>query len=114
MEEITQPSKPTLRNDSKWSVVNGPRRLDANTVNEVKQACQEALNKNPHLILDLSDTVFLASAGLAMLASLHREASDRKGELRVTNCSNDVQRVIEMVRFDKVLSLYGDLASAAA
>lgn len=114
IEEITQSAKPALRTDSKWAVVNGPRRLDASTVNEVKQACQEALNKNPYLILDLSDTVFLASAGLAMLASLHREASEREGELRVTNCSNDVQRVIEMVRFDKVLSLYGDLASAAA
>jgi N-acetylglucosaminyldiphosphoundecaprenol N-acetyl-beta-D-mannosaminyltransferase len=115
VEMSMQPSKPTnSRASSKWAVVNGPRRLDAGTVAEVKQACVDALAKNPHLILDLSDTVFLASAGLAMLASLHRDAGEKNGELRVTNCSSDVQRVIEMVRFDKVLSLYGDLASAAA
>lgn len=113
LAETVQPSQPAPRPNSKWAVVNGPRRLDASTVSEVKQACLEAMSKNPHLILDMSETVFLASAGLAMLAALHREAGERHGELRVTNCSSDVQRVLEMVRFDKVLSLYGDLASAA-
>jgi anti-anti-sigma factor len=76
--------------------------------------CSSMLVQNPFLILDLSDTVFLASAGLAALAHLHRLADERNGEFRVTNCSADVLRVIEMVRFDRVLSLYGDLSSAMA
>jgi len=72
------------------------------------------LNRNPYLIVDLAETVFLASAGLAALAKLNRIATERNGELRVVNCSADVQRVIELVRFDRVLSVYGDLSSAMA
>ncbi|MCZ7672795.1 MAG: STAS domain-containing protein [Chloroflexi bacterium] len=64
------------------------------------------------MILDLADTILLASAGLAVLAQISRTAVQRQGELRVANCSADVMRVIHMVRFDKVLSLFPDVESA--
>lgn len=99
---------------AEWTVVKGPRRLDADSAPTVTDTCSSMLAQNPFLILDLSDTVFLASAGLAALAHLHRLADEKNGEFRVTNCSADVLRVIEMVRFDRVLSLYGDLSSAMA
>lgn len=105
--------QPRPETDGKWAIVKGPRRFDAATADEVKKVCSDMLAQTPYLIVDLSETAFLASAGLATLAHLHKVAIEQNGELRITNCSADVQRVIEMVRFDKVLSLYGDLASAA-
>ena len=99
---------------AEWTVVKAPRRLDADSAPAVTDTCSSMLAQNPFLILDLSETVFLASAGLAALAHLHRLADEKNGEFRVTNCSADVLRVIEMVRFDRVLSLYGDLSSAMA
>lgn len=97
-----------------WAVLKLPRRLDAETAPDVLEQCRVALAQSPHLILDLTDTVFLASAGLAMLARLNREAKEMAGELRVANCAKDVLKVIHMVRFDKILALFDDIASASA
>jgi N-acetylglucosaminyldiphosphoundecaprenol N-acetyl-beta-D-mannosaminyltransferase len=96
-----------------WDVVKLPRRVDALTAPEVIDNCMAVLEENPYLILDLSETVFLASAGLAALAQLNRTAEKLSGELRVVNCSKDVLKVIEMVRFDKILSIYPNIASAS-
>ncbi len=98
--------------DPDWLVYRAPRRLDAVTAPELAETCTELLNEKPHLILDLADTILLASAGLAVLAQISRTAVQRQGELRVANCSADVMRVIHMVRFDKVLSLFPDVESA--
>ena len=97
-----------------WAVLKLPRRLDAQTAPDVLEQCQAALAQNPHLILDLTETVFLASAGLAVLARLNREAKEMAGELRMANCAKDVLKVIQMVRFDKILALFDDIPSASA
>ncbi len=98
--------------DSDWQVLKMPRRLDAETVPTVRAACQQLIAENPHVVLDFTETVFLASAGLAMLSNLDRLAVESGGELRVAGYSDDVYRVMQMVRFDKVLLLYGDVEAA--
>ena len=97
-----------------WSVVKMPRRLDAETAPEVNEQCMQVIQENPHVVLDFTNTVFLASAGLATLSKLDRLAGDKGGELRVAGYSEDVLRVMKMVRFDKILSLYGDVDAAVA
>lgn len=100
--------------ETKWVICKGPRRLDALTAPELETRCTEMLLDTPQLILDLSDTALLASAGLAVLAKITRIANEQNGELRIVNCSEDVLRVIKMVRFDKVLSLYNDVDAAVS
>jgi N-acetylglucosaminyldiphosphoundecaprenol N-acetyl-beta-D-mannosaminyltransferase len=95
-----------------WNVIKLPRRVDALTAPEMIDSCEATLAHSPHLVLDLTDTVFLASAGLAALSRLNRAARDFGGELRVANCTKDVLKVIEMVRFDKILAIYPDIPTA--
>lgn len=95
-----------------WTVVKVARRLDANTANALIEQCEAYLWRNPFLILDFAATVFLASAGLAALVKIQRLAEEQHGRVRLANCSEDVNRVIQMVRFDKVLALYKDVPSA--
>jgi len=97
-----------------WTVVKGVRRFDAASAPEMIRLGTQALGQHHYVILDLSETVILTSAGLSALAYLNRVAQERHGALRVTGCSADVMQVIKMVRFDKVLSLYRDVSSAAA
>lgn len=99
---------------NEWAVFKAPRRLDAVTALALTETCHDMLVTTPNLILDLSDTVLLASAGLAALAKINRDADEINGSLRVVNCSDDVMRVIKMVRFDKVLSLYSDVDAAVS
>jgi len=97
-----------------WMVVKAARRLDATTAPDMIRIGTDSLAQHRYLIVDLSDTVILTSAGLSALAHLNRLAQEQHGALRVTGCSTDVMQVIRMVRFDKVLALYRDVGSATA
>ena len=97
-----------------WTVLRCCRVLDASTAPDFIQTGADALAKNPFLVCDLSETVYLASAGLAALAQLRKIASNLNGELRVVSCSPNVLQVIKMARFDRVLPLYSDFSLAVA
>jgi anti-anti-sigma factor len=107
-----EPSESLEESQPNWNVIKLPRRVDALTAPEMIDSCEATLANSPHLVLDLADTVFLASAGLAALSRLNRAARDFGGELRVANCTKDVLKVIEMVRFDKILAIYPDIPTA--
>jgi N-acetylglucosaminyldiphosphoundecaprenol N-acetyl-beta-D-mannosaminyltransferase len=93
-------------------VVTMPRRFDAATAPQVLQECSDALTPDGWLILDFSSTVFLASAGMAVMVQLQRLAKERGGEVRVAGCSPDVQRTLKLTRLDSVLPLYPSIAAA--
>lgn len=65
--------------ETTWTVLKGPRRLDAASAPEMVETCTSLLDANPRVVLDLSETVLLASAGLAALAQLNRTADERDG-----------------------------------
>lgn len=111
-QPLTTSEKLLLEGD--WAVYKVPRRLDAQNTPEMLEQCLTLLGGNPFLIVDFAGTVFLTSAGLAALVTLHREAEAANGALRVAGCSDDVLEVLRMVRFEKVLALYPDLPTATA
>lgn len=88
-----------------WTRVDGPMRFDAVSAPEFKTTCSALINENPFLILDFRETLILASAGLAVLAHLHKLASEKNGRLRITNCSKEVLQTIRMVRMDSFLEI---------
>ena len=97
-----------------WSVLKGPRVLDAATSQNLLEAGSTMLANNPFVICDLSETIFLTSAGLAALARLRQSCLTLNGELRVVIASKEALRVIKMERFDRVLSLYANFYQAVA
>ncbi|MCP4424512.1 MAG: WecB/TagA/CpsF family glycosyltransferase [Chloroflexi bacterium] len=105
-------AEPSAQNQGQWQVAKMPRRLDSATVSEVAETCAALLETQLHLILDCSEMVFLTSAGLAMLAQLQRQAEGQGGALRVAGCLPDALRVIQMTRFDRVLSLFDNVTEA--
>ena len=105
----TPTSAPTLVGSC---VVTMPRRFDAATAPQVLEQCSNALTPRSRLILDFSSTVFLASAGMAVMVQLHRLAHDCGSEVRVAGCSPDVQRSLKLTRLDTVLPLYPDIVAA--
>jgi N-acetylglucosaminyldiphosphoundecaprenol N-acetyl-beta-D-mannosaminyltransferase len=96
-----------------WAVLGTPRRLDAETAPDLTAQGLERLESSPRLILDLSNTVFLTSAGLAAILSLDRRAKALGGALRVAGCQPDVWRVISLARLDAVLALFDDVPAAS-
>lgn len=96
-----------------WLVIDGPRALEAASASRLAQDCATALKKSPFLILDLSETFHLTSAGLVCLAQVTRLVAKQGGELRLANASPEVLQVIRMAGFERVLALYPDLPRAS-
>jgi len=98
----------------KWTIVSGPRRLDGVTSPKVIERLTSLVPERPFMILDLSETACLTSAGLVGLADMNNLAKMHKGEFRVVTQSEDLSKVIKLGEFDNILSLYEDLFSATA
>lgn len=58
-----------------------------------------------NLVLDLSDALFIDSAGLAMLLSVRRRLARKRRSLTVLCDHGPVRRTIEMARLDETLGL---------
>ncbi len=115
---VHQPKPPvvnasTEQTVNQWAVIKMPRVVDTSTTSSVIEQCMQSLSKNPYLILDFSETIFLASAGLAMLIKLNRYAEERDGALRLAHCSRDVVRCIQMVKLDTMFTLFDNIEVAA-
>lgn len=98
---------------AEWTIVPTGRTLDAETAPAFVETCLHRMERNPFLIVDLSATVFLASAGMAALLKLDAEAQRRQGELRIVGCSADVLRTLHLVRLDALLTIVPTLEEAA-
>ena len=101
-------------NEKKWEVVKVPRRFDSTRAEEVHHLARNAGESTPYIIFDFSQTVFLASAGLAVLAALHHELENRDGEIVLSGCSRDVLKVLHLVHFDRFITLIPNLPSSVA
>ena len=104
--------EPATANFGNWGIIRIPDRLDGNTVQQIVDQGLKQLSLTPRLVLDFSQTSFLASAGLACMLKLNRQSQSVGGEMRLAACSDDVLRTIQMARFDKVLPLYPDVQAA--
>jgi N-acetylglucosaminyldiphosphoundecaprenol N-acetyl-beta-D-mannosaminyltransferase len=105
------PPEPEPAGDG-WAVVRAPRIFDTETAPALLARCAQRAVDLPRLVVDLSDTVFLASAGMAALIRLDRTTRDSGGELRVAGCSPDVLRTLKLVKLDAILKVFPTAAEA--
>jgi anti-sigma B factor antagonist len=67
------------------------------------------------LVVDLTRLEFIDSSGIAMMFSLARKLSGRRQELRVVaRAGAPVQRVLELVEFDRAAPIYETVEDAVA
>ena len=76
------------------------------------------------LLIDLSETTSLTSAGLRTLLALYRllenppsdasEARQKAAHLKLLHLSPDLRRVLKIAGFDRFIDIYDDLPTAIA
>jgi anti-sigma B factor antagonist len=66
---------------------------------------QFGLNGATGIELDLSETTFIDTRGLAALIVLNRTAQRRNGQLRLVNPSQKVRRVLERTQMDRLIPI---------
>jgi N-acetylglucosaminyldiphosphoundecaprenol N-acetyl-beta-D-mannosaminyltransferase len=89
-----------------WTIIPAPRRFDATTAPEFLEHHLARLAHHPRVILDFAGTIFLASAGMAALIKLDRQAKQAGGGLRIAGCSDDVLRVLKLTKLENVLAIF--------
>lgn len=75
---------------------------------------QVAGQTNSNLIIDLSQVMMLASAGIGMLVQVHNGCKGAGGKLSVAGLDKEIRMMLEMTRMDKLLDLQDTSADARA
>ena len=79
-------------------------RLDGYWADHLAKALEEEIHRGSHhLLLDLSEVVFLSSAGIRVLVKYYRQLREIQGSLVVSEASEPVKKVLEISRLTGVL-----------
>lgn len=97
-----------------WILVRAPRLLERQHVAAFVEHCEQELGDQTRLLIDLSDTVFIGSAGISALLQIDQRVREYGGDLRIAGATTDVLQTLRMVRVDQLLAVYPSLHEALA
>ena len=87
--------------------------LDASNAPEVKAEMQAIAREQVFIVLDLTGVEFVDSSGLGALLSSLRALRAKNGNMALCGLSKPVRVLIELVRMDRVFSIYETAREAA-
>ena len=79
-------------------------RVDTMTAPQLEEAVAEHADSRDKMIIDLSDTEYISSAGLRVVLIAHREM-EKKGGLILRHPSKNVASVFKMTGFSRSLCI---------
>ncbi len=88
--------------------------LDAGSVNDFKADLEPIVQDGGLMVLDLSHTEYIDSAGLGAVVSTLKRLRGAGGDIRVCGLSKAVRALFELVRMHKLLDVYHDRDEALA
>lgn len=94
-------------------IVKLPERLMMADAAEARAVLKEIIAQGSgKLILDLRDTSFMDSSGLAVLVSGLQAARKRNGDVYLFGMSNSLRALFELTRLHTVFQIFDDEAGA--
>ncbi|MFJ5300348.1 STAS domain-containing protein [Pseudomonas sp. SLFW] len=79
-------------------------RFDFSTHQDFRGAYEKE-NKAKRYVVDLKETNYLDSSALGMLLLLRDHAGGDRSDVRLENCSNDVQKILAISNFSKLFRI---------
>jgi len=94
------------------SVVQISGKIDASTSDDLEDTLIDLIDQGePNIILDLTGTTYISSAGLRVLIVATKQVYDT-GHFCLCNVSSNVLEIIEMAGFNLFMNVYDNLATA--
>jgi anti-sigma B factor antagonist len=95
-------------------IING--RIDSYTAPELSDKLNKITSNNRYkIILDLSNVVFVSSAGLRVFIDIQKICKkNNQGEVLLVNIPPRVYETLELAGFTSLFKFYNDVSSAAA
>jgi len=88
--------------------------VDVSNTPQVRDAALGLLSGGAtKLVVDLSETTYMDSAGLGTLVGLLKRLKEAKGAMAIAGAAPRVQRLFEITNLNRIFSLYPDVAAAA-
>lgn len=92
------------RKDEKKLYVKLVGRLDTKTAPELTESLKDDLNGVEELTFDLSELIYVSSAGLRVILSTQK-TMNKQGSMKVTNVQDIVMEVFESTGFVDILTI---------
>ncbi|GAA0584056.1 hypothetical protein GCM10010172_81270 [Paractinoplanes ferrugineus] len=87
--------------------------IDRDSQTVLHEAATAAFGRGAdRLIIDLTEVTFCDSGGLSLFVRLDREAAARGGSLRLAAARPAVRAILDVVNFDRLMSLHETVAEA--
>lgn len=96
-------------------IVRVTGEVDYGNVGEVRTAIEQAITSSPSgLVVDLSATTYLDSAGVAAIIAAYQQLRRTNGKLALVITDKNVRRILDLVRLDVLpgFSIHSELESA--
>ncbi|MFF9496071.1 STAS domain-containing protein [Streptomyces flaveolus] len=93
-------------------VVSLTGEVDHDTAHQVRQALDVAGTRRPRVVVDLRRVTFMDSSGLNALIAAHQAVTEAGGWLRLAAPTAPVQRVLQLVGVDQLISCHPTLQQA--
>jgi anti-anti-sigma factor len=90
-------------------------RVDSEGAVDLDLALQAATAENRFkLVLNMSQVRYINSAGLRTLADILTQCKESEGDLKLVDLNPKVQRVLQIIGFDKFFSIYPTVEESLA
>ena len=114
-ERFTTDERFTVAWSGQVAVVTAAGEIDITNAEGLRDALLSALNAGAAgLVVDMTPTTFLDSAGVTALVRAARRATATDATLRLAVTAPPVLRVLSLVGIDRLIEMYPSLADAMA
>lgn len=87
------------------AVVAVSGRVDAYTAPDVEEKLNEATASGRHVVVDLSETDYVSSAGLRVLLTLAKRSTAGEFQMRLTGLQSAVREVFDIAGFTRLFEI---------
>ena len=95
------------------TVIDCPRRLDANVSEELKKIMLELIEDNKYkIVINLSNTRYVDSSGLGAIVSRISATRSNNGDVRLATKTQAILDLLDLTRLNKIIKCYDDVNKA--
>ena len=107
-------TKVTTKQYKRVDLVEVDGRIDSSTAPQLDDALQKIVHAGRyHIVVDLSDTDFMSSAGLrALLSALKQVRRFNRGDVRLSGMPDKIKRAFDLAGLLEVFKVYDNSVDA--
>ncbi len=80
-------------------------RVDTTTANEFQEIISADIDNTDAIVLDCAGLIYISSAGLRVLLSVHKSMNKKGGSFVLTNVNADINEIFDITGFSSILSV---------